>query len=110
MTPEQVISKCAKQFEMDMSKAMKIAAKATVSIFKKNYKAAGIAVVTGELRDNIKVQKAEKDEIIIIDDAPYAVYVNDGTDKMAARPYFIENEELVKEIEKSIIKEVSKGF
>lgn len=44
-------------------------------------------VRTGYLRDHIKVTEKNEDHAVITSEADYSIYVEEGTYKMAARPF-----------------------
>lgn len=46
-------------------------------------------VDTGDLRDSIKAEKKSDDMSIVRDGVSYGVYNEFGTDRMAARPFFV---------------------
>jgi HK97 gp10 family phage protein len=47
-------------------------------------------VLTGYLRDNITVEQANQDMLVIISSAGYSAYVEFGTYKMGAQPFFFD--------------------
>lgn len=45
-------------------------------------------VRTGYLRDSIKLSGEDSESVTVVVEAEYAIYVEEGTYKMAARPFF----------------------
>jgi HK97 gp10 family phage protein len=66
-----------------------------------------ILVQSGRLRRAIR-PSSSGDYAVVKNDTPYAGYLNDGTDKMPARPFMITTPDLEKEIEEHFFNEIDK--
>lgn len=46
-------------------------------------------VLTGFLRDNIKITESTNEHVVVTSEAEYSIYVEEGTYKMVARPFML---------------------
>lgn len=63
---------------------------------------------TGKLMNGIKIESVKKDEATIVNDVPYAKFVNDGTVNMVARKFMGESKTLTNKINENIKEQVNK--
>ncbi len=59
-----------------------------VSAATTGYAAVGIPVDTGRLRQSIQYRKTGELEAVVSADVQYSIFVQDGTSRMPARPFF----------------------
>lgn len=65
---------------------------------------------TGFLRSRFQVSQAANGTVEITNDAPYAQYIHDGTDKLPARPLLYESQDLNAQITALISQELGNLF
>jgi phage gpG-like protein len=64
---------------------------------------------TGKLLDGFRLEQ-KGNQIEIVNDVPYAKYINNGTNDMAERPLLYESDKIEKEIEDIITKQLMALF
>ena len=65
---------------------------------------------TGYLRASFRISQVSATMVELVNDAPYAPYIHEGTDKMPARPLFYESSDLNAQITALISKEFEELF
>jgi phage gpG-like protein len=81
-----------------------------VNSFKQNMSKQGIRIRTGRLQNSIRVDSIDNKGVSVVSDVDYADYVDEGTEKMIARPFFIETKELTDKIDKIIDNSITNVF
>ena len=89
--PKQVIDDNTKLCEELLETLFKEMSNQAVETFKRNLDKLKVGEITGTLRNSIKASNininGNKSESTIIADCDYAEYINNGTDKMAPKPF-----------------------
>lgn len=90
------------KIDRNLSNSMKEIGAVMINEYKDNLSKEGIRMRTGQLEKSIKISEITDTSVSVTSNVDYASYVNDGTYKMKARPFFKENGDLDKKIENII--------
>jgi len=110
MEPDKQIHNDLKRIDANITKSLNDIGTSMVEDFRNNMSRVGIRSNTGNLQHSIHVDNIKGSELNIVSDVDYAKYVNDGTSRMPARPFFEPSKQEENDIERIIDAAVTKVF
>lgn len=108
--PHRQIHNDLNKVDANITKSLNEIGASMVEDFRHNMSRAGIRSNTGNLQHSIHVDNIKGSELNIVSDVDYARYVNDGTSRMPARPFFEPSKKEENDIERIIDAAVTKVF